>query len=44
MTMATLSPQDIRVLEQPRQRLAQLTSSLASLQQQMHTIEPLPPW
>ncbi|CAF9906794.1 MAG: mediator of RNA polymerase II transcription subunit 8 [Alectoria fallacina] len=42
--MATLSPQDIRILEHTRQRLAQLTNSLASLQQQIHTIEPLPPW
>lgn len=42
--MATLSPQDIKTLEHTRQRLAQLTNSLASLQQQIHTIEPLPPW
>lgn len=42
--MATLSPQDIRTLEHTRQRLAQLTKSLDSLQKQIHTIEPLPSW
>lgn len=40
----TLSPQEIKVLEQTRSRLAQLTTSLASLQQHIINSDPLPPW
>lgn len=42
--MATLSPQDLKILEQTRQRLFQLTNSLASLQQNILQSDPLPPW
>ncbi|KAL9102806.1 MAG: hypothetical protein Q9163_002084 [Psora crenata] len=42
--MASLSDQDIKVLEQTRQRLAQLTSSLSNLQTQIINSDPLPPW
>lgn len=42
--MATLSEQDLRILEQTRQRLSQLTNSLASLQQNIVQSDPLPPW
>ncbi|KAL9632709.1 MAG: hypothetical protein Q9164_005147 [Protoblastenia rupestris] len=42
--MATLSAQDIKTLEQTRQRLAQLTSSLSNLQNQIINSDPLPPW
>ena len=41
--MATSGP-DIRALEQTRQRLAQLTSSLSSLHQSLLASDPLPPW
>lgn len=42
--MAELSPQDIKALEQTRQRLSQLTNSLGSLQQNILQADPLPPW
>ncbi|KAL6716525.1 mediator of RNA polymerase II transcription subunit 8 [Lecanora helva] len=42
--MATLSPQDIKTLEQTRQRLSQLHNSLISLQQQLINSDPLPLW
>ncbi|KAI9796760.1 MAG: mediator of RNA polymerase II transcription subunit 8 [Piccolia ochrophora] len=42
--MSTLSPADIKVLEQTRQRLFQLTKSLESLQDSIHKSDPLPPW
>ncbi|MCJ1466865.1 mediator of RNA polymerase II transcription subunit 8 [Pseudocyphellaria aurata] len=42
--MATLSQQDLKILEQTRQRLSQLTNSLASLQQNILQSDPLPPW
>ncbi len=42
--MASLSPSDIRILEQIRQRLSQLTESLNSLNRDIHTIHPLPSW
>ncbi|KAL9116719.1 MAG: hypothetical protein Q9187_006754 [Circinaria calcarea] len=41
---ATLSPPDIKALEQTRQRLSQLTNSLASLQRAITATDPLPPW
>ncbi|KAK3178154.1 hypothetical protein OEA41_000287 [Lepraria neglecta] len=42
--MTTLTSQDIKTLEQTRQRLSQLTNSLASLQHLIETTHPLPPW
>ncbi|KAI9713745.1 MAG: hypothetical protein M1812_006583 [Candelaria pacifica] len=42
--MSTLTQQDIKALEQTRQRLFQLTSNLASLQTSIHTSDPLPSW
>ncbi|KAI9797094.1 MAG: mediator of RNA polymerase II transcription subunit 8 [Candelina submexicana] len=42
--MTTLTQQDIKALEQTRQRLVQLTSNLASLQNSIHTSDPLPSW
>ncbi|KAI9702374.1 MAG: mediator of RNA polymerase II transcription subunit 8 [Candelina mexicana] len=42
--MTTLTQQDIKALEQTRQRLFQLTSNLASLQNSIHTSDPLPSW
>ena len=41
---ALLGPQDIKALEQTRQRLSQLTNSLASLQRAITVTDPLPPW
>ena len=41
--MATSAP-DMRALEQTRQRLAQLTSSLSALHQSLLVSDPLPPW
>ncbi len=42
--MSTLTAADIKTLEQTRQRLSQLTSSLATLQNQILNSDPLPPW
>jgi hypothetical protein len=42
--MTTLTPTDIKTLEQTRQRLSQLTNSLASLQQSLLQSDPLPSW
>ncbi|KAJ5156671.1 hypothetical protein N7492_009474 [Penicillium capsulatum] len=42
--MAALAPDQIKVLEQSRQRLAQLTRSLASLITSLNQGDPLPPW
>ncbi|KAL8989893.1 MAG: hypothetical protein Q9169_008256, partial [Polycauliona sp. 2 TL-2023] len=42
VTMTSLSPSDIRILEQTRQRLSQLTESLNSLNRDVHTVHPLP--
>ena len=42
--MATLSQQDLKILEQTRQRLFQLTNSILSLQQNIVQSDPLPPW
>ncbi|KAI9846121.1 MAG: mediator of RNA polymerase II transcription subunit 8 [Thelocarpon superellum] len=42
--MAAPSPVDIKALEQTRQRLFQLTNSLASLQQNILNSPTLPPW
>ncbi|KAL8841116.1 MAG: hypothetical protein Q9176_003457 [Flavoplaca citrina] len=42
--MTSLSPSDIRILEQIRQRLSQLTESLNSLNRDIHTVHPLPSW
>jgi len=43
-TMATLTSDQIKVLEQSRQRLAQLTRSLGSLIASLNQSDPLPPW
>lgn len=40
----TLTPQDIKLLDQTRQRLSQLTTSLTSLQHNLLTSNPLPPY
>ncbi|CAI7626370.1 unnamed protein product [Penicillium pancosmium] len=42
--MATLTNDQIKVLEQSRQRLAQLTRSLGSLIASLNQSDPLPPW
>lgn len=42
--MTTLTPTDIKTLEQTRQRLSQLTNSLVSLQQSLLQSDPLPSW
>lgn len=42
--MASLNQADLRALEQTRQRLFQLTNSLASLQRNIQLGDPLPPW
>ncbi|KAJ5731315.1 uncharacterized protein N7483_005823 [Penicillium malachiteum] len=42
--MSTLSPDQIKVLEQSRQRLVQLTRSLASLISSLNQSDPLPQW
>ncbi|KAI9834644.1 MAG: mediator of RNA polymerase II transcription subunit 8 [Phylliscum demangeonii] len=42
--MTSLSAADMRALEQTRQRLYQLTNSLASLQHNIQHSDPLPPW
>jgi mediator of RNA polymerase II transcription subunit 8 len=44
MSAATLGPQDIKALEQTRQRLSQLMHSLSSLQNTIYQSDPLPPW
>ncbi|KAL8663523.1 MAG: hypothetical protein Q9202_003833 [Teloschistes flavicans] len=43
-TTPSLSAQDIRTLEQTRQRLYQLTESLSSLNRDVHSQHPLPSW
>ena len=40
----SLNQDDVKALEQTRQRLAQLTSGLTSLQQHILQSDPLPPW
>ncbi|KAL4891005.1 mediator of RNA polymerase II transcription subunit 8 [Aspergillus ambiguus] len=42
--MTTPSQDQIKALEQSRQRLAHLTRSLASLKGSLHQSDPLPPW
>ncbi|KAI9733046.1 MAG: mediator of RNA polymerase II transcription subunit 8 [Cirrosporium novae-zelandiae] len=42
--MASLDPDEIKILEQTRQRLVQLTNSLASLQANILQNDLLPPW
>ncbi|KAL8703206.1 MAG: hypothetical protein Q9201_003592 [Fulgogasparrea decipioides] len=42
--MTTLTPQDIRTLEQTRQRLYQLTDALNSLNRDIYAAHPLPSW
>ncbi|KAI9882902.1 MAG: hypothetical protein M1823_005341 [Watsoniomyces obsoletus] len=42
--MPGLTPPELKALEQTRQRLYQLTNSLASLQHHLQTNDPLPPW
>ncbi|KAJ5996327.1 hypothetical protein N7522_007987 [Penicillium canescens] len=42
--MSTLTQEQIKVLEQARQRLVQLTRSLGSLITSLHSSDPLPPW
>ncbi|KAI9843970.1 MAG: mediator of RNA polymerase II transcription subunit 8 [Sclerophora amabilis] len=42
--MNALTPQDLKVLEQTRQRLFQLTNAIGSLQAQIISSAPLPPW
>lgn len=42
--MTTLTQSEIKVLEQTRQRLSQLTNSLNSLKQNLLQSDPLPPW
>lgn len=42
--MAALSQQEIKTLEQTRQRLFQLSNSLASLQHNILQSDPLPSW
>lgn len=42
--MAALTQSEIKVLEQTRQRLSQLTNSLSSLKQNLLQSDPLPPW
>ncbi|OQD70661.1 hypothetical protein PENDEC_c022G00469 [Penicillium decumbens] len=42
--MATLTSDQIKVLEQSRQRLVQLTRSLGSLIASLNQSDPLPPW
>ncbi|KKZ64355.1 hypothetical protein EMCG_09671 [[Emmonsia] crescens] len=42
--MASISPEQLKVLEQTRQRLVQLTQSLASLINNINQSDPLPPW
>lgn len=42
--MATPTPDQIKVLEQSRQRLVQLTRSLGSLISSLNQSDPLPPW
>jgi hypothetical protein len=40
----TLSQDQVKVLEQTRQRLVQLTHSLGSLAASLQQSDPLPPW
>lgn len=42
--MATLTQDQIKVLEQSRQRLVHLTRSLGSLMTSLNQSDPLPPW
>jgi hypothetical protein len=44
MNSLSLSPNDLKVLDQARQRLSQLTKTLQSLQAQVLSADPLPPW
>ncbi|MCJ1394263.1 mediator of RNA polymerase II transcription subunit 8 [Xylographa bjoerkii] len=44
MSTAALNQQEIKALEQTRQRLSQLSHSLGSLYQQVLHSDPLPPW
>ncbi|MCJ1287449.1 mediator of RNA polymerase II transcription subunit 8 [Xylographa opegraphella] len=44
MSTTTLNPQEIKALEQTRQRLSQLSHSLGSFQQKILHFDPLPPW
>lgn len=42
--MSNLNQEQIKVLEQSRQRLVQLTRSLGSLISSLNQSDPLPPW
>ncbi len=42
--MAELGPDEIRTLEQIRQRLQTLNSSLTALQTNFYEVQPLPTW
>jgi hypothetical protein len=42
--MSNLTQEQIKVLEQSRQRLVQLTRSLGSLIASLNQSDPLPPW
>lgn len=42
--MATLNQEQLKVLEQTRQRLVQLTQSLGSLSNSINQSDPLPAW
>jgi len=44
MSGPSLGQQEIKALEQTRQRLSQLTNSLSALQQAVLQSDPLPPW
>ncbi|MCJ1251175.1 mediator of RNA polymerase II transcription subunit 8 [Trapelia coarctata] len=44
MSAPSLGQQEIKALEQTRQRLSQLTHSLSSMQQRILQSDPLPPW
>lgn len=41
---AALRPEDIRALEQTRQRLSQLSNNIGSLKADIHRNNPLPEW
>lgn len=43
-SMATTHQNDLRALEQTRQRLLQLTNALSSLQREIAVSDPLPNW
>lgn len=42
--MSQLRPEDLRALEQTRQRLYQLTQSIGSLKQDVQRTTPMPAW